>query len=101
VLQFVFREINIWQPLGESRIRAEEILNLTTVQFLILDCPHARIWRQLRANIIALVKHKPSIEQVLRSILPPYTQPYTTAEISNVVGGYNTAHTAIRHHCKK
>jgi len=63
MLQFVFREINIWQPAGESRIGAEEVLNVPTFQFVILDRPHARIRRQLHANIIALVEHNPSIEQ--------------------------------------
>ena len=64
MLQFVFREINIWKLLGESRIGAEEVLNVPTFQFVILDRPHARIRGQLHANIIALVKHAPSIEQV-------------------------------------
>jgi hypothetical protein len=83
MLQFVFHEINIWQPVGESWIRVEEILNLPVFQFVILDRPHARIWRQLHANVIAFVKHNPSIERVLRSILRCTTQPYTTTEISN------------------
>ncbi len=87
MLQLVFREINIREPLGESRIRAEEILNAPALQVVILDCPHAGMGRQLHANIIALVKHNPSIEQCLHSILPLHAQPHTTASISNSESG--------------
>jgi hypothetical protein len=62
MLQLVFCEINIWKRSGESRIGAKEILNLPAFQFVILDRPHPRIWRQFHANVIALVKHNASIE---------------------------------------
>jgi hypothetical protein len=70
MLRFVFRKINIWKLLGESRIGAKEILDVPAFQLAILDRPHACIWGQLHANVIALVKRKPSIEPVLNSILP-------------------------------
>jgi hypothetical protein len=83
MLHFVFREINIWKPLGKSPIGAKEILNLPTFQFVILDRSHARIGRQLHANIIALVKHNPSIEQVLHSILPLHAAASHDTRINN------------------
>jgi hypothetical protein len=64
MLQFVFRQIHIRQLVGESRIGAEEILNVAVFQSVIFDRPHARIWGQLHANIIAFVKHNSSLEQV-------------------------------------
>ena len=83
MLQFLFREVNIWKSLGKSRIGAKEILNVPPLEFVVLDRPHAGMGRQLHANIIALVKHNPSIEQGFHSILPLHAQPQTTAEISN------------------
>jgi hypothetical protein len=83
MLQFVFCKINIWKLSGKSRIGAKEVPDLPPLQLVILDRPHARIWGQLHANVIALVKHNPSIEKVLYSILSPHAQPHTNAEISN------------------
>jgi hypothetical protein len=65
MLQFVFREINIRKLSGESWVGAKEILNVPAFQLVILDRPHARIWRQLHAYVITLMKHNPSIEQYL------------------------------------
>ena len=58
-------------------------MDVPPLQPVVLNRPHARIWRQLHSNIITLVKHSPSIEQVLYGNFTAACAAHTTAEISN------------------